>query len=641
MFAPLAPWIFFFLILLISRASGFSWRESVLAAAVVWGLLLAFITEMLSGFGALSYPTILAAWLLAGGVFAVLYLWLFKGKEGDVVSRGATFRAPLLFVLPTGFIVFVCGLIAFVAPPNNYDSMTYHMGRVVHWIQNHGVQHYSTMIDRQLFMPPWAEFAVTHFYVLSGGDRLANGVQWFSMVGSLVGVSLITKLLGGKEDSQWLAVLVAACLPMGILQSSSTQTDYVVTFWSICLIFNVLCLMDDVERQRPITTHLVLAGSSLGLALLTKPTAYLLAAPFVAWLALSLARSRGVRSVQIIFAILAIAVVINGPHYLRNVEVFGSPLAPRATTAALANLPVIGDSEASSLLRRSASNLIRSIASELATPFYRPNRIVEGVIEKLELFLFHDNDRNEFELSVQQNHEDYAGNPIHFVLLGACGVLVVTKAWNGHLPVSRSYSLALFGAFLAFFLLLHWNVWISRLHIPLFVLGAPLIAIAISGPSLSGVRMWIVGLLVVVSQYALFYNETRPLIGGKSIFVVPRQEQYFRTRTDLFPQYVQAVNLLKGKQCSQIGFLTQDVDSWEYPLWVLFEVESIGNVRIEHLRIASQSARGVVVAGGTSEFTPCGLVAVNMVERPDLITEAGREYFKAWTGKKVAVYEVR
>ena len=77
---------------------------------------------------------------------------------------------PLLFVLPIGVIVSLTGLIAFVAPPNNYDSMTYHLGRVVHWIQNHSVQHYPTNIDRQLFMPPWAEFAITHFYLLSTDD---------------------------------------------------------------------------------------------------------------------------------------------------------------------------------------------------------------------------------------------------------------------------------------------------------------------------------------------------------------------------------------------------------------------------------------------------------------------------------------
>jgi hypothetical protein len=50
-----------------------------------------------------------------------------------------------------------------------------------------------------------------------------------------------------------------------------------------------------------------------------------------------------------------------------------------------------------------------------------------------------------------------------------------------------------------------------------------------------------------------------------------------------------------------------------------------------------------VVPGAMSDFIPCGLlVAGGMTERPDLIIDRGREYSKAWMGKKVAVYyEVR
>ncbi len=45
--------------------------------------------------------------------------------------------------------------------------------------------------------------------------------------------------------------------------------------------------------------------------------------------------------------------------------------------------------------------------------------------------------------------------------------------------------------------------------------------------------------------------------------------------------------------------------------------------------------------GEMSDFIPCGLVVVDMTERPELIIDGGREYFRAWMGKKVAVYEVR
>jgi hypothetical protein len=55
--------------------------------------------------------------------------------------------------------------------------MSYHLARVAHWGQNHTVAFYPTHIVRQLYQPPWAEYAMLHLYILAGGDRLANLVQ--------------------------------------------------------------------------------------------------------------------------------------------------------------------------------------------------------------------------------------------------------------------------------------------------------------------------------------------------------------------------------------------------------------------------------------------------------------------------------
>jgi 4-amino-4-deoxy-L-arabinose transferase-like glycosyltransferase len=95
-------------------------------------------------------------------------------------------------------------------------------------------------------------------------------------------VSLAAKQLGGDRRAQILTVVVAATIAMGIMQTSSTQNDYVVAFWLVCLVVFVLRL----NRQRPGTgltgEALVVGGAlGLGLALLTKPTAYVFAVPFM------------------------------------------------------------------------------------------------------------------------------------------------------------------------------------------------------------------------------------------------------------------------------------------------------------------------------------------------------------------------
>ncbi len=73
-----------------------------------------------------------------------------------------------------------------------------------------------------------------HLYVLAGGDRFVNFIEWFSMVGSVIAVSFIAFRFGAGNRGQWLASLFVATLPMGIVQASSSMTDYVVAFWILC-----------------------------------------------------------------------------------------------------------------------------------------------------------------------------------------------------------------------------------------------------------------------------------------------------------------------------------------------------------------------------------------------------------------------
>jgi hypothetical protein len=129
-----------------------------------------------------------------------------------------------------GSIIFI-GLIgavtAIVGMPNTWDSMMYHLPRVEHWIQNRTVGFYPTSDVRQLYTTPWAEFAILQLRILGGGESSTNWVQWAAMAGSLIGVSLIARQLGAGRTGQLMAASIAVSLPMGILQSVSTQTDYV------------------------------------------------------------------------------------------------------------------------------------------------------------------------------------------------------------------------------------------------------------------------------------------------------------------------------------------------------------------------------------------------------------------------------
>ena len=69
--------------------------------------------------------------------------------------------------------------------PYNWDSMTYHLPRIMHWIQNGSINHYSTNIVRQVTSPTFAEVSNMHIYLLSGEtDLYVNLLQTFSFIQS-------------------------------------------------------------------------------------------------------------------------------------------------------------------------------------------------------------------------------------------------------------------------------------------------------------------------------------------------------------------------------------------------------------------------------------------------------------------------
>ena len=97
------------------------------------------------------------------------------------------------------------------------------------------------------------------------------------MLGSLVGVSLIAAHLGAGARGQIFAVLACATLRMGILQAAGTQNDYVTAFWLVCMTEALLATAPAVVSP----WGALRVGAALGLAMLTKGTAVLFAAPLL------------------------------------------------------------------------------------------------------------------------------------------------------------------------------------------------------------------------------------------------------------------------------------------------------------------------------------------------------------------------
>jgi hypothetical protein len=608
------PLCFFLLtVLTLARRSGelspsTRWRESILVSAMVWGVVVTVITETLSFLELLALPWTVASWAVASSA-ALLAAVRYRAPFPRLPNPN---HAPRLMLVPlcgVALMAAVIGTIAVLSPPNGYDAMSYHMPRVMYWIENGSVAHFPTHVTRQLSMNPWAEFAITHVHLLSGGDLLVNLVQWFAMLLSLVGVSLIAQDLGATSRGQIFAVVVAATIPLGILQASSAQNDYVVTFWLLCFVhYSLVTLKRGVATGRAL-----LIGTSLGLAILTKGTTYLFAPPFILWYLIVVAKRPHFSRWRPLLLVAPVILLLNGPYWARNYEVFGDPLGghPGAKNT-LFTPPAL------------ASGVVRNASLHLGTPSDEVNWFLNEAI-----LLAHDRLGispvdlrttwllDAFRLPRWTTSEYSASNVTTLAMLSLAIVLCFT------LPRFRNdrylviYLVSIVGAFILFSCMVRFFVMSGRLHLPLFVLAAPFIG-RVFDDVLHPTLVALLGAVLVVTSYPwLLSNTFRPAMGDLNIFSVARNDLYFFRIRGFREQIYGGVDALEAVGCDRLGLIVAP-EFWEYPLHVLASSRS-PTFRIAHVDVRNITSR----ARPLKDFQPCAILTIGTGELRDALRKYG------------------
>ncbi|MDE2221761.1 MAG: glycosyltransferase family 39 protein [Candidatus Omnitrophica bacterium] len=582
------PVLFLFFCTLVALRYVPGWRESFLIAAVLAGTLLTAITEILSLMKSFSFYPLMAAWLfLTGG--AVCFVWNVRRSiprpQINVGDWSLSEKILLGFIV---FIGFITAITAYVGAPNTWDSMTYHLSRVAHWIQDKTVSFYPTHILRQLYSSPWAEYAVAHLRILGGGQTSPNFVQWTSMAGSLVAASLIAQQLGAGRRGQLLAAALAACLPMGILQSVSTQTDYAASFWLIGFVY---FLIEGIRKFSLV--RCIAIGLSLGLAFLTKGYEYVLVLPFLAWFLTGCLKQSFSRSLTALALVMLCVLGLNMGQYWRNARAFGSP---QWTDVSLTN--------ASFGPRVLWVNVLRNAAIQLATPFEDADESIQQGMTRAAQWLGADiNDprasfTSNFSVPGLSFDEDYAGNFLHSILF----IIIFVACWfyRENKNRVRSYVLCVLTSFLLFCLIVRFSPWNVRFHLPLYILFCP-VAGTVTEYFLKQKSIAVAALFFLAAGPWMFLDHEHPWFGHRSIWRVPQPAQYFYKHADLALPYAQSAGYIKSTGCRRVGLLL-GADSWEYPWWVLLGP----GVRIEHVGVKNRSMGLRYPAG---DFDACVIIA--------------------------------
>ena len=156
-------------------------RDLLLRVVVVLGACTVLLTEMLSALGWLRPAPLAVAWIAIGAGAAVyLHRRKLRFERFSIRPGEAALRAAI------GCIAALAGLTAVLSAPNSYDAMAYHLPRVVYWARAGSVAFFPTSYFTQISLPPMAEYAMLHTYLLTRGDRLVNPIAAAAFAGSAV-----------------------------------------------------------------------------------------------------------------------------------------------------------------------------------------------------------------------------------------------------------------------------------------------------------------------------------------------------------------------------------------------------------------------------------------------------------------------
>lgn len=618
--------IFFVLLWLILYSEK---KEKGLRQTFVETFLLTFsiifvVTELLSFFQLINKYTIILFWAgatLILGIYAYLKSKIIYQEIFTTIGQGIKNLSKFYLVL-ISTIYLITLVISFSYPPNTYDSMTYHLARVGHWIQSGSVEFYPTAILRQLYQAPLAEYSILHLQLLNGGDYFANLPQWISFVACGVIVSLITKELGENLKTQFLAVIFSATLPMAIVQSTGTQNDLVVSVFVVSFFYFWLRAIKSNSW-----IDFIWIGISLGLAISAKGTAYLFCFPiglaFVSLHFFALKTSpKRIRFIQQVMAVLIIALAFNFTHYARNYSLFGSPVATGEDSLSNQNMT------AKMLL----ANLARNYAIHLGTKSKFFNNSIENTLTNIFGDELSNPDstwlNNKFEVFFS-THEDSANNPLHILLI-TLSLLILPFLWHPNRKYLLCLVFSIIVGFLLYSLLLKWQLWASRLQLPLFILGSVLISIFI----LRFIKRFN-GVLVIIffalSVNYLLESSPREIINLEEKFALferTRQQKYFSNIHTLGSSYIEAVNFLKNQpqQPETIG-LYLGYNDYEYPFWVFMKDDFAQKPYLYHVGVENVSSK-LIGARPLPDF---------VIATKEGNTIEGIEYKEVWAKEHVRV----
>lgn len=474
--------------------------------------------------------------------------------------------------------------ITFYSPPNEWDSMTGHLNRILYFLQNGSLKHFigtnwnidtypkafSSIQAYPFLMTNWNE----HFF------KLPNmSAYWILFIGTYG----ILKRLAVPFIIRVFCASMVLFVPIAIIQSTSTDTDIVLAAYLVSYVYFLFSF-----KQSQQTIYIYLAAIAFSIALSHKITFVFSFLPLFILLVYIVRNMTFVSwkysLKHFLFAHLFFILMITLPTgYVSNLNHYGHPIGP---TTATQHQSIERAGNFKNLLAHGSRNFIRYNLDLINLDGLRNIGVVENfqksikpalkrIDEKLKIGLEQETSFTIVPFSFNRRFEFYNGTPIYGVIFI---ILIIPSIIVLFLRRSKSVYYFFFAAFLLHMLALSFTApydpWKGRYMLSSLVFIVPILGNWLNRNSLfqnnkSG-KIYLIVSSILVSFTGLstiiFHKRALPFgaYSKPSIFNISRMEALTISRPDIYQAYAKYDSIVPLKATVALATINDD---YEYPLW--------------------------------------------------------------------------
>lgn len=361
---------------------------------ISWGYLLASMGQLRD----------LNSWALISGLTTLILIPIALVRKVDVylpASQALSIRKILTewriaFSGTTPFIRFSLVSLAVVVllvgalnlafivllPPHEWDSMTYHLPRVAHYLQQGNLNAFGANYWAQVVHPKNSAILLSFAFITLGhNENLMQLVAFLSYWALIIGVYGIAGRVGLDRTQRAFSALLAALLITPLVYANTTQNDLTIAAYVAASVY-FLFIFRDTKAWK----YLAFAALGVGLALGTKASA-LIVLPSLGLLVLFLTRTDNVKAwigrVALFAGLTVVAILAFAlpSGYVENYRLFGSPFGNEDVS----RMHTFSDRQISSVLQGGAYNLLRYGVDVVSLDGLPPNSAVTQIQQALHI----------------------------------------------------------------------------------------------------------------------------------------------------------------------------------------------------------------------------------------------------------------